>query len=152
MASSEHELSELVARINVIYTRRGLSPPSRLRDAARDWTGLPPETLVDLVDEHLDKWRHEYRSGSGDRCFPMIVAAVGKLLDPCPPLSVEPVQPRRGARSQRGRVKKLYQGAGFTDAFDDSDAPWIHRTSPPLCERIVPLNGELEDENHDPQG
>jgi hypothetical protein len=68
MSRSEHELNQLVARINVVYTRHRLSPPSKLQDAARDLTGLPPDTLVDLVEEHLDKWRHEYRSGSGDRC------------------------------------------------------------------------------------
>ena len=45
----DHELGELVGRISCLYTKKGLSPPFRLRDAAKDWLGLTQDEIVTVV-------------------------------------------------------------------------------------------------------
>ena len=48
-AKSEFELAELVGRIGNFYTKKGLSPPFFLRDAAREWHGLNQERRSGLA-------------------------------------------------------------------------------------------------------
>ncbi len=63
----DHELGELVGRISCLYTKKGLSPPFRLRDAAKDWLGLTQDEIVTVVQKHFEQCRHFYIAGSGDQ-------------------------------------------------------------------------------------
>jgi hypothetical protein len=144
----EWELTELVARVGCLYTKRGLCPPSRLRDAAKHWLGLSHDEIIEVIEQHFDAHRGLYTSGSGDAYFNLVEQGMRRAWErkhPSIARAGDPVPSRK-----RGRVKKLYRGAGFTEAFDDSDEPWIHRTMPPRStspprERISPDTG-LEDD------
>jgi hypothetical protein len=77
----------------------------------------------------------------------VVVAAVEKLINPLAHAADEPSTPRR---KRTGRVQKLYRGAGYMEAFDDTDAPWIQRTtappSTPLRREWINLDTDLEDD------
>jgi hypothetical protein len=84
------ELTEIVGRIGNFYTKKGLSPPFFLRDAAREWHGLSQDEIVAVLEKHFADCRRFYTCGSGDAHFGMVEAAVRK--------SMEGKAPAHGAR------------------------------------------------------
>ena len=65
----DDELDLLVARINALYTKRGLNPPFRLRDAAKSWRGIEWPEILAVFEKHFDVHWRRYTSGSGDQWF-----------------------------------------------------------------------------------
>jgi hypothetical protein len=113
-------LDILVGRISNLYTRRNLSPPFHLRDAARHWLGISQDEIVDVVEKHFADYRRLYTSGSGDGYFHMVEAAIRAAWQAKhPPIAHaedEPVRPRR-----RGGVRKVHNASGFPDVIVDGD-------------------------------
>ena len=98
---TEHELAELVGRVGNVYTRFGLSPPSRLRDGARRWLGMSHDEIVAVIENHLADHRRLYTAGAGEQHFGMVqqaVRAAWQAKHPPRPrdhVEDEPAPPRR---------------------------------------------------------
>jgi hypothetical protein len=118
-AKSEFELTELVGLIGNAYVRRGLSPPSQLRDAVKHWLGLSHGEILAAIEQHFAEHRHEYRSGSGDGLFWMVEAAVRRAWqEKHPPRADEELE--RPRRKRPGRLRPIHHAGGF-DVYDDRD-------------------------------
>jgi hypothetical protein len=122
---TDHDLTILVATVNNLYTRYGLSGPVRLREAARGWLGIPIEGIIAAIELHMLHHRRLYAAGSGDAYFSLVQRAVGQLRDKH--LHAEDVYPKPSARrgtsgAQRLVVTRLHRGAGYVEAFVDDDA------------------------------
>jgi hypothetical protein len=117
---TEHELAELVGRVGNVYTRFGLSPPSRLRDGARRWLGMSHDEIVAVIENHLADHRRLYTAGAGEQHFGIVQQAIRKAWEakhpPREPANDAPVPPRR----KRG-VRQVYQVGGYPDAIDDRE-------------------------------
>src|SRR5882762_3787277 len=115
------ELAELVGRVGNLYTRRGLSPPFALRDAAREWRGLSQDEIIAVLEKHFRDYRHLYIAGAGDQHFHMVRSAISKALEAKHPsrdhADDELERPRR---KRRGRLQPVAH-AGGVDVFDDRD-------------------------------
>ena len=131
-AGSDLELDELVARIGCLYTRKGLSPPFHLREAARRWLGLDVSEIVSVVTDHLREHRRLYTCGSGDGHFWMVEAAVAAAWKAKHPVRshVESDEPRLPRKLDVRPVRRQDPSAlppGLRDAFafpfDDPEAP-----------------------------
>src|SRR6266404_4079795 len=78
IARREAEVAEFAGRVGCLYTKKGLSPPFFLRDAAREWLGLSQDEIVAVIEKHFDACRRFYISGSGDAHFGMVRSAISK--------------------------------------------------------------------------
>jgi hypothetical protein len=113
------DLNALIGGVGNLYTRHGLSPPIRLREAAKHWRGLVFDEIIDTIEVHIDQHRRLYTSGSGDRIFPMVEAAIKKLYRDKHEADDASVKPEPQAR--RG-IRHLHHGAGgLPDVIDDRD-------------------------------
>jgi len=118
----DDELAELVGRIGNLYTRKGLSPPFHLRDAAKDWLGLSQNEIVAVINKHFDDCRTFYTGGSRDAHFGMVRSAMSKALEakyPSRDRADDEPMPRL-KRRRRGGVRPVPH-AGGVDVFDDRD-------------------------------
>ena len=80
-AKSDYELDQLVGPVGNLYTRKGLSPPFFLRDAAREWLGLSQDEIVAVIEKHFRDYRHLYIAGADDQDFHMVRSAIAKALE-----------------------------------------------------------------------
>src|SRR5258707_6864212 len=105
IAEREAQVAEMVARCGNIYTRFNLSPPFRLRAAAKHWVGLSLDEIARVVDDHLREHKRLY-SGSGDGHFWMVEAAIHKAIEtkhsPRDPAAGGAALPRRHRRVPTG--------------------------------------------------
>jgi hypothetical protein len=114
-AKTEFELAELVARVGNFYTRKGLSPPFFLRDAAGEWLGLSQDEIIAVLEQHFRDYRHLYIAGAGDRLFHLVRSAVAKAIEAkYPSRDDESERPRRRNSS---RVQQVHNAGGFPDVF-----------------------------------
>jgi hypothetical protein len=90
IAESSMALDELCARISYIFVRKNLSPPHRLRSAAKGWLGLSHNEIVEVIGQHFATHRRGYHSGSGDQLFHVLQADIRRAL------AVETSGPRPG--------------------------------------------------------
>jgi hypothetical protein len=142
-AKSDYELAELVSRVNNFYTRKGLSPPFFLRDAAREWHGLSQEEIVAVLEKHFDACRRFYTSGSGDAHFGMVRSAIHKAIEakhsPRDHAGEEPDRPRPPRRSSS--VRQVHNACGFPDVFVEGRAARLVRSQVSNVERSSSLVG-----------
>ncbi len=136
------ELTELVARVSNLYTRKGLSPPFHLRDAARHWLGIPPDEIIDIIEDHFRQHRRLYVSGSGCGYFYMVESAVRAAWQAKHPprdhADDEPERPRR----KRSGLRKVHNASGFPDVIvDGGPAARLLRDSESNVERPTGLGG-----------
>ncbi len=141
--ASKFELDELVARIGVIYPKKGLSPPFALRDAAWGWQGLSKDEIVAIIEQHFQDCRRFYTTGAGEQCFHMVRAAIAKALDAkYPHRSHVNDEPDRSRRRPSGRVRRIHTAAGGRpDAFVEGRAARLVRRSESNAERPSGLVG-----------
>jgi hypothetical protein len=132
-AKSEFELAELVGRIGNFYTKKGLSPPFFLRDAAREWHGLSQDEIVAVLEKHFRDYRHLYIAGAGDQHFHLVRSAISKAIEAKHPsrdlADHELDRPRRRSSS---RVQKVHNASGFPDVFVEgrgADRPFRNQVS-----------------------
>ena len=114
-------LDLFAGRIGGLYVKQGLSPPFRLRDAARHWLGISQDEIVAVIEKHFADYRRFYVSGSGDQLFSIVEAAIRKAWEaehpPRDRADDEPVRPR----PKRAGPRKVYTAGGYTDVIDDRD-------------------------------
>jgi len=117
---TDGELTDPVACISNLYTRKSLSPPSQLHSAAKCWLGLSHDEIVAVIENHFADHRRLYTCGSGDGYFHMVEAAIRQRWREKHPsrehVDDEPVRPRR----KRG-VRNVYMAGGYADASDDRE-------------------------------
>jgi hypothetical protein len=94
--------------------RRGLSPPSQLRDAARRSLGLDVREILAAIEAHFDQHRRLYLSRSGDGFFYMVEASIRRAWE-----AKHPSRERADDEPTRPRPK----GAGLRKVHNASDFP-----------------------------
>jgi hypothetical protein len=117
------ELAELVARIGCLYTKRGLSPPFRLRDIARNWLGLTPDEVIAVLEKHFPDCRRFYTSGAGEQQFNMVRTAISKAIEAKhPPRDHADDELERPWQSRkRTGPRKVYTAGGYADVIVDRE-------------------------------
>jgi hypothetical protein len=60
------DVDMLVARLNNLYPKRGVSPPFRLRETAKRWLAF--EEIVSTAEQHFEKGGYRYRT-TGEEWF-----------------------------------------------------------------------------------
>jgi hypothetical protein len=154
-AKSDYELAELVSRVNNFYTKKGLSPPFFLRDAAREWHGLSQEEIVAVLEKHFAEHRRLY-TGASDRYFHMVQAAVHRAIEAKRPRDRADDGLNRPRRRSSGRVRTVPTVGGIPDVYVEGRAARDVRRAESERPSLAGYTGErvgianLEDDEADP--
>jgi hypothetical protein len=139
-AGSELERNELIGLVGNAYAREGLSPPSQIYRAAEHWLGLSAGEILAILEQHFDRSRQFYLSGSGDGLFYLVQADIRRAIDAKRPTTQrEPERPPR----PRSRVVTIHNPSGFNDVYVEGSAARLvrERDKAALVERTSLLGG-----------
>jgi hypothetical protein len=135
-AKSEFELAELVGRIGNFYTKKGLSPPFFLRDAAREWHGLSQDEIVVVLEKHFHDYRHLYIAGAGDQHFHLVRSAINKAIE-----AKYPSRDRSDDELERPLRKASWRGAAYPPRWWDRclrrSGRWRYRSGRRRGRRVI---------------
>jgi hypothetical protein len=127
-AKRDFELTELVGLIGNAYVRQGLSPPTQLHGAVRHCLGLSHGEILAAIESHFAEHRRLYTSGSGDRLFYLVEAALRRALEANYPRAYTDEELDRPRRRRAGGVRPVHNAAGARpDVFVEGDAARVLR-------------------------
>jgi hypothetical protein len=100
-----------------------------VRQAVRHWGGLSHDEIMAVIEQHFDACRRLYTTGSGDRHFHLVEAAIHKAIEakhsPRDDAGEEPDRPRPPRRSSS--VRQVHNASGFPDVYVEGRAARLLR-------------------------